>query len=340
MNTGSTLINRKYLPIVVTVSLFVLMYGIASVMYPDFLSFRVFYNLLIDNSYLGIIAIGETFVILTGGIDLSVASVIAMTTMISAVLLEHAHWSPILVIPIALAAGSALGFVMGCLIHFFKMPPFITTLAGLYFSRGICFIMSINSIPITNKFYTQVAQTRIHLVGGFVSINVVIFAVVTILAIVLAHYTKFGRVVYAIGGNEQSALLMGLPVGRTKVLVYTLSGFCSALAGVVFTFYILSGYGLHVDGMVLSAIAATVIGGTLLTGGVGYVFGTVFGTLILGTINAIIVFQGTLSSWWTKIATGALMFVFILFQALLSAREGKPKRSAASEESEMAMTRS
>jgi len=322
MIPGMTL-NRKYLPILVTVSLFVLLYGAASVAYPYFFSFRVFYNLLIDNSYLGIIAIGETFVILSGGIDLSVASVIAMTSMISAVLLEHAHWSPAVVIPLALAAGSTLGLIMGSLIHFFKTPPFITTLGGLYLSRGVCFLMSIDSITINNKFYRGVAEARIHLIGGFVSVNVLIFVAVIILAIILAHYTKFGRVVYAIGGNEQSAVLMGLPVGRTKVLVYTLSGFTSALAGVVFTFYILSGYGLHVDGMELSAIAATVMGGTLLTGGVGYIFGTVFGTLILGTINAIIVFQGTLSSWWTRIAIGVLMFIFIAFQTLLAGREAR-----------------
>jgi len=248
--------------------------------------------------------------------------------MISAVLLEHAHWSPAVVIPIVLAAGSTLGLIMGSLIHFFKTPPFITTLGGLYLSRGVCFLMSIDSITINNTFYRTVAETRIHLIGGFVSVNVLIFVAVIILAIILAHYTKFGRVVYAIGGNEQSAVLMGLPVGRTKVLVYTLSGFSSALAGVVFTFYILSGYGLHVDGMELSAIAATVMGGTLLTGGVGYVFGTVFGTLILGTINAIIVFQGTLSSWWTRIAIGVLMFIFIAFQTLLAGREEVRKSAA------------
>ncbi len=320
-------LNRKFLPLTITISLFVLMYGVASAVYPEFLSFRVFYNLLIDNSYLGIIAIGETFVIISGGIDLSVASVIAMTTMISAVLLEHAHWSPLVVIPLVLATGSTLGLIMGSLIHFFKTPPFITTLGGLYLSRGVCFLMSIDSIPIDNHFYRAVAETRIHLIGGFVSVNVLIFLAVVLGAIVLAHYTRFGRVVYAIGGNEQSALLMGLPVGRTKVLVYALSGFCSAVAGVVFTFYILSGYGLHMDGMELPAIAATVIGGTLLTGGVGYVVGSVFGTLILGTINSIIVFQGTLSSWWTKIAIGVLMFLFIAFQTLLSGRGGGRKRT-------------
>ncbi len=141
-----------------------------------------------------------------------------------------------------------------------------------------------------------------------------------VIALYLAHYTRFGRSVYAIGGSEQSALLMGLPVARTQILVYTLSGFCSALAGVVFTFYMLSGYGLHAVGMELDTIAAVVIGGTLLTGGVGFVIGTFFGVLIQGVIQTIISFEGTLSSWWTKIVIALLLFFFILLQRLFSSR--------------------
>ena len=146
-----------------------------------------------------------------------------------------------------------------------------------------------------------------------------------LLALFVAHYTKFGRFIYALGGDEQSATLMGLPVARTKVLIYTVSGFCSALAGVVFTFYMLSGYGLHAVGMELDAIAAVVIGGTLLTGGVGYVAGTLFGVLMLGIIQTLISFDGTLSSWWTRIVVGVLLFAFCLLQRLLSRRSGKAR---------------
>ena len=137
--------------------------------------------------------------------------------------------------------------------------------------------------------------------------------------------TPFGRNVYAVGGSEHSAVLMGLPVRRTLIGVYTLSGFCSALAGVVFTFYMLSGYGLHAVGMELDAIAAVVIGGTLLTGGVGYVAGTLFGVLMLGIIQTLISFDGTLSSWWTRIVVGVLLFAFCLLQRLLSRRSGKAR---------------
>jgi simple sugar transport system permease protein len=155
---------------------------------------------------------------------------------------------------------------------------------------------------------------------SFVSISVFIGLAVLVAGIWLAHYTGFGRTVYAIGGNERSAQLMGLPVARTKILVYGLSGFCSALSGVVLTFYMLSGYGLHAQGMELDAIAATVIGGTLLTGGAGYIAGTVVGVLILGLIQSLITFDGTLSSWWTRIAVGVLLCVFCLLQRLLENR--------------------
>jgi simple sugar transport system permease protein len=315
--------NVKYLSLVVTIGLFLLMYGLGAKLYTGFLSPQVFLNLFIDNAFLGVTAIGMTFVIISGGIDLSVGCVIALTTMISAHCLEVSHWNPALVILLVLLVGSALGFAMGCLIHFFKLPPFIVTLAGYFLARGLCYVISIDTIPITNSFYTKVSQYRIPMPGhSFISINVIIMLVVVLAAIYLAHYTKFGRTVYAIGGNEQSAILMGLPVGRTKILVYTLNGFLSALAGVVFTIYMLSGYGLHAVGMEMDAIAAAVIGGTLLSGGVGYVFGTLFGVLILGTIQTLIEFQGTLSSWWTKIVIGVLLFLFCLLQRLFETGKG------------------
>jgi ribose/xylose/arabinose/galactoside ABC-type transport system permease subunit len=136
----------------------------------------------------------------------------------------------------------------------------------------------------------------------------------------VAHYTQFGRTMYAIGGNEQSAVLMGLPVRSTLIGIYAFSGFCSALAGVVFTFYMLSGYGLHAVGLELDAIAAVVIGGTLLTGGIGYVWGTLVGVMLLGLIQTLIMFDGSLSSWWTRIAIGGLLFFFCLLQRVFQAR--------------------
>jgi len=149
-----------------------------------------------------------------------------------------------------------------------------------------------------------------------ISINVVLALVVVAAAFYLAHYTRFGRTVYAIGGNEHSALLMGLPVARTKVLIYTLNGFCSALAGIAMTLYMMSGNPNHAQGMELDVIAAVVIGGTLLTGGSGYIVGTLLGVLLGGIIQALITFEGSLSSWWTKIFIGLLLLVFCLLQRL------------------------
>jgi simple sugar transport system permease protein len=302
----------------ITVSLFALVFGIGSVSYNGFFSLQVLLNLLIDNAFLLVVAIGMTFVILSGGIDLSVGSVVALTTMLSAYLVQEMHWNPVLVVSLVLLLGLALGAAMGALIHFFKLQPFIVTLAGMFFARGLCYVISINAITITDPLYTAFAQTQIPVFGAFVSPSVIIALAMMALAVYLAHYTRFGRTVYAIGGNEQSALLMGLPVGRVKVMVYAFSGFCAAMGGVLFSFYMLSGYGLHASGTELDAIAAVVIGGTLLTGGVGYVFGTMFGVLILGIIQTLITFDGSLSSWWTKIVIGTLLLIFCVAQRLLS----------------------
>ncbi len=314
-------IKKQHVPIIVTTALLALMFAAGSLRYTGFFSWQVLLNLLIDNAFLLIVATGMTFVILSGGIDLSVGSMIALTTMLSAALVEQAGWPPAVVIPLVLALGSVMGAGMGAIIHYFHIQPFIVTLAGMFLARGLCYVISIDTITIRHPFYVNMAQTRIPLPGGnFISVSVVIALIAVAAAIYLAHFTRFGRCVYAIGGNEYSALLMGLPVGRTKVLVYAFSGFCSALAGVVFTFYMLSGYGLHALGLELDTIAAVVIGGTLLTGGVGFVFGTFLGVMLQGIIQTIISFEGTLSSWWTKIVIGILLLLFILLQRLLSAR--------------------
>ena len=314
-------IDRRYLPIAVTIGLFVLAYIIAALRYKGLGTVQVFNNLLIDNAFLIVSAVGMTVVILSGGIDLSVASVIAFTAMASAALLERTSLSPLVVIPLMLLSGTLFGAGMGALIQHFKIPPFVVTLAGMFLARGSCFLIGVDAIPITNEFYGAVAQYQVQLpIGGFISINVVIALLVLALGVYLLHFTRFGRTVYAIGGNEQSALLMGLPVARTKVLIYAFNGFCSALAGVVYSFYVLSGHGLYANGFELDIIAAVVIGGTPLSGGVGYVFGTLFGVLTQGLIQVVITFDGTLNSWWTRIVVGALTLFFIGMQRFLSAR--------------------
>ena len=322
-SSGRRFVRRpdpKFLPVLGTLALLVAMFLIGSAQYPAFGDPQVVLNLFIDNGFLLVVAVGMTFVILTGGIDLSVGSVVALSTMVSASLVEQRGWPVHLTILVVLAIGSGLGFAMGCIIHYFEIQPFIVTLAGMFLARGLCYTISIESISITDPTYTKIAQDKLAFGDYQLSYAAIVALIVLLLAGYVLHYTRLGRNVYAVGGGEQSALLMGLPVARTKIAVYTISGFCSALGGVLFSFYMLSGYGLHGVGLELDAIAAVVIGGTLLTGGSGYVLGTLLGVMVLGLIQTIISFQGNLNSWWTKIFVGLLLLVFILLQRLIVSR--------------------
>ena len=317
-------IDRKFVPLLATIGVFVLLYLLGILQYKGMRQPQTFLNLFINNAFLLITSIGMTFVILTEGIDLSVAAVIALTSVASAALLENQGLSPAVVIPLMLLMGTTLGAIMGAIIHYFKVQPFIVTLAGMFFARGMCFFISLDAIPITDPFYRTLALTRIPLPffeRAFINISVVVALLVLVVGMYIAHFTRYGRSIYAIGGNEQSALLMGLPVGRLKVSVYALNGFCSALAGIVFSVSLLSGHGLYATSVELDAIASVVIGGTLLTGGQGYVFGTLFGVLVTGLIQILIQFNGELSSWWTRIAVGALTLVFIGVQSLFNVRK-------------------
>jgi galactofuranose transport system permease protein len=317
--------NRRLLPLSITILLFVGMAIFGGLRFDGFLSPQVFLNLLIDNAFLLVVAVGMTFVILSGGIDLSVGAVIALTTMVTATLLD-AGWNPYAAMSVVLLLGAAFGAAQGFLIQRFGLAPFIVTLAGMFLARGCCYLINTDSVPITDATFTAIAQARIPLGGGAsLTAGAVVALLVVIAGMRLAHSTEFGRTVYALGGGEASARLMGLPVDSTKIRVYLLSGLLAAMAGVVMTFYMLSGYSLHAMGLELDAIAAVVIGGTLLAGGVGYVAGTLFGVLILGIIQTLIAFDGTLSSWWTKIVVGALLLLFCLLQRLF---EGRTRKSA------------
>lgn len=319
-------LNSKFVPMLITIFLFVLLFAAGSAKYPAFFSLQVFFNLFIDNAYLIILATGMTFVLIIGGIDLSVGSVLCLVCMAAADLIENRGMDPFVVIFMMIVLGAVYGLVQGTLIQCFKMQPFIVTLAGLFFGRGAAAWISIETINITNKTYNDIAHYRLKIIGeNFISVGVVIALVTLGAAIYIAHYTKFGRTAYAIGGSEQSALLMGLPVARTKILIYTLSGICSSLGGIAFSLYVLSGYSLHGQGMELEAIASAVIGGTLLTGGVGYVVGSLFGALTQGIIQNLIMFDGTLNSWWTRIVIAALLCLFIIIQRILVARRDVQK---------------
>ncbi|MFC4536741.1 galactofuranose ABC transporter, permease protein YjfF [Sphaerisporangium dianthi] len=313
-------VPRKYVPVAVTACLFVAMFLIGGFRYESFATGQVILNVFIDNAFLLVVAVGMTFVIVSGGIDLSVGSVVALTTMVSATLMTDHGWSPWPVMLLVLVMGSVLGYAMGAIIHYFEIQPFIVTLAGMFLARGLCYTIGTDSISITDPTFTALAQTRIDLGPELgISPSVVIAAVVVLVAGYVLHYTRLGRSVYAVGGDENSALLMGIAVARTKIAVYTISGLCSALGGILLSFYMLSGNGSRAVGMELDAIAAVVIGGAVLTGGSGYLVGTVLGVLVLGLTQTILSFEGTLSSWWTRIVIGLLLLAFILLQRLISA---------------------
>ncbi len=301
---------------------FLLIYFVGGQLYPAMQKPQVFFNFFINDASLLLVSIGMTFVILTGGIDLSVGGVIALVSTASAAMLRSGV-SPYIVMPLMIVMGIALGTLMGWIIQVLKVQPFIATLMGLYLARGLAYIISLTSVTIKNALYMKLALTPIYIPfipKAYIYPTTLVGPIMLLVAIYLLFFTRFGRTVYALGSNEQSATLMGLPVPRTKIMVYAFSGLCSALAGIVFSISLLAGYGQFATGMELDAIASVVIGGTALTGGVGNVIGTLFGVLIHSSIVSILQFNGTLSSWWTRIGVGVLTLVAIGIQSVLYIR--------------------
>jgi galactofuranose transport system permease protein len=314
-------LNPKYIPLLATAVVMLGLFGTGSLLYPNFGTPRVIVNLLNDMAFVGVAAVGESFVILSGGIDLSVGSMVAFIGILIARLLQSGC-DPFLAMGIALCVGTVGGAMMGSLIHFFGMPPFLVTLAGLFCLRGLGFVIHPESIGIDHPFYGEVLPQLSVLVApkAVLPFTAMCFLASVIVGTFVAGFTRFGRNVYAIGSNENSARLMGLPIGQTKITIYAFSGLFSALSGIVATFYMQSGNPASFVGLELDAIASVVIGGTLLTGGVGFIPGTLMGVLILGLIQQIIIFNGTLNSWWTKIVIGVLLLIFIVLQKFISRR--------------------
>jgi galactofuranose transport system permease protein len=313
--------KSRMLPLIATLVVFIIIYLIGWKTYPAFGTMRVPLNILTDKAFLGVAAVGMTFVILSGGIDLSVGSVIAFTGVFCALMIQKTALHPLVIFAIVLMVGAAFGATMGAVIHYLKIPAFIVTLAGMFLARGVSFVLSEASIPIEHLFYAQVSGFYYTFPDkGRLTVVAVLFIIVLLTGIIIAHFTRFGRNIYALGGDPESAHLLGIPIGQTTIGVYTLSSVLATLAGIIYSLYTRSGYPLAAVGLELDAIAAVVVGGTLLTGGVGYLAGTFIGVMIQGIIQTYINFNGGLNSWWTKIAIGILLLVFIILQRILSSR--------------------
>lgn len=313
--------KSRAFPLFMTILVFALFYAFCYSRFSSFGSMRVICNLLRNYAYLGIPAVGVTFVILSGGIDLSPGAVIAFTGVFCALMIERNGMPPLVVFAIILGIGTIFGALMGVVIHYFKIPAFIATLSGMFLARGGAYVLTTDSISIRHPFYDQVSQiVYIFPDGGRFTFAAAAFLLVVLLGILLAHFTRFGRNVYAIGGNETGALLLGVPVGRTTISIYALSSFLATLAGIILSLSKHSGDSTIAAGAELDIITGVVIGGTLLTGGVGYVIGTMFGILLPGVIHTYLTLDGSLTPWWIKIIIGTLLFGFIVLQMLLSGR--------------------
>mgnify|MGYP000418786070 FL=1 len=325
--------------LVVTIVLFFAMYIVGIIMFGDrgFAKVQNFLNLFISNAGLIVVATGMTIVMITGGIDISVGSVVALICMMLAWMMEKAGIGAVPAIIIVLVTGCVFGLVQGFLVAYLKIQPFIVTLAGMFFARGMTSIISQEMISINNETFKSIATFKMYLpFGGYLNKKgimiypyiyptVIIAIAVLLLVFAVLKYTKFGRSIYAIGGNEQSALLLGLNVRKIKLQAYILDGFLAGLGGLLFCMNTCSGFVEQAKGFEMDAIASSVIGGTLLTGGVGNVIGSLFGVLIKGTIESFITFQGTLSSWWVRITIAALLCFFIVLQSLIAAFKRKSK---------------
>jgi simple sugar transport system permease protein len=313
-------INRhaSLMPTFAALGVLVVLLIVAQLYFGDFVSPGNMSALLLDNAYLMVIAVGMTFVILTAGIDLSVGSVMAFTGILLASLLGRGMPAAVAV-PVILLAGAVIGLLIGILVQYFDVQPFIASLAGLFLARGLAFVVSLKSIRVDDPSVLWLQSTRFQVGDWYITPTGIIALLAVGIGAFVLQYTRFGRTVYAIGGNEQSARLMGLKVARTKVFVYLISGSLAGLAGLILTAYSGAGYPRNGIGTELDAIAAVVIGGTLLSGGRGYVLGSMIGVLVYGTIKTVISFLGAEQAWM-QIIVGGLLLLFILIQRFIVSR--------------------
>ena len=335
--------NSNTVLLLITIALFIVLYAAGCIAYGDrgFTNLQTFLNLFRTNAGLICVACGMTCVMLTGGIDISVGSLVALDCMLMAYGMSEWGISAPVMILLVLVIGLVFGLAQGLCVGYLEIQPFIVTMAGMFFARGMTAVISTNQLSITaeiNQLFYDMANYRIYLPAAlgyankkgiiqvpYIGIGVVVALVVLVIVFLVLRYTKFGRSLYAVGGSEQSAAMMGLDVKKTKLKAYVLSSFLCSVGGICYCMNTMSASVSQATGMEMDAISSAVIGGTLLTGGVGNVIGSLFGVLINGTISTIVKTNGKLASSWPNILTAALLCFFIVLQSVFARLKERKK---------------
>lgn len=320
----------------ITIVVFIIMYlGAILFLGEGFLKPQTFFNMLNANAALIILSCGMSLVMITGGIDISVGGVTALCCMCSAVFLDHHGGNVIGAILISVGIGLAFGLVQGYLISYLEIQPFIVTLAGMFFARGMTTIVNTNPFNVVNEEFVALKETRIiipfmgsvnkagNYVNAYIEIGVVVALLIVAALFFMLKWTKTGRNFYAVGGNRQSALMLGVNVKRTTFISYVLCGLLAGIGGFVYFMHVGSGAASHASGAEMNAIASSIIGGTMLTGGVGNIIGTLFGVMSLALIQNIVSSVGLDQAWWTGITIAAMLCLFLVIQSIVMSRKSK-----------------
>lgn len=324
--------------LMITIIVFFCMYLAAMIfMGKGFLKWQTFFNILNANAPLLIVACGLSIVMICGSIDISVGGVVGLITMCCAVNLDFQGGSPLSALAIALGIGLAFGVIQGLLVAYLDIQPFIVTLAGMFFARGATTMVHTEPFNVGNEAFNVLKETRVYIpflgssnnsgvfVASYVEIGVIVALVIVALLFVVLRWTSLGRSFYALGGSRQSALMLGINTKRSLFLAHVICGLLAGIAGFVYIMHSGSGAVTNASGMEMNAIAAAIIGGTLLTGGVGNLLGTLFGVLSLATIQNIVSSAGFDDAWWTKITIAAIICLFLVIQSIVQSRKKKVK---------------
>ncbi len=329
-------LSNTALLLTITICTFIGMYVLAMIIWGGgFLNPQQFLDLFNNNAYLIVAACGLTIVMITGGIDISVGGSVALITMVSVVVMEDHNGGVLSSILISLGIGLAMGLIQGYFVAFLKIQPFIVTLAGMFFTRGMTTIVSKVPRTANNDLFLDLKDFYLDIpflgtwarngnwIPAYIEVGVIIALLVVLILWALLKWTRFGRNLYAVGGNSESALMLGINVRRTQFFAYILCGLLAGIAGFCYLLHTGAGNASNATGAEMQAIASSIIGGTLLSGGVGSVVGTLFGVMSLKTINNIVVASGLLEPYWQSITTGLMLCFFILLQSVILSHRKK-----------------